>query len=173
MFFEVKILHFLPTSSVRQRRYPPWKKRSDLKLFTLNPATGPGAIELVRIAQVSSGEELVLLTFKKQIKTTSEFFLVFLQNKRWDNLPRCGAKAPGEESPDRAGHPTGESPDGSNLMAVVTENNRLETGKGENARQELTMGVGDAIQVRCQGLQDQIYWQTRAARPMPGGRLRR
>ena len=46
-----------------------------------------------------------------------EVFLVFLWNKRWDDLPRCGVSAPGEESPDRAGHPTGESPDGSNLMA--------------------------------------------------------
>ena len=37
--------------------------------------------------------------------------------KRWDDLPRCEASAEGEESPDRAGHPAGESPDGSNLMA--------------------------------------------------------
>ena len=80
---------------------------------------------------------------------------------------------PGEESPDRTGHPAEESSDGSNLMTDVTENNRLTTGKGENVRQELTTGVGDAIRVRCQGLQDQIYWQMRAARPMPGGRLRR
>ena len=57
--------------------------------------------------------------------------------------------APGEESPDRTGHPAEESSDGSNLMTDVTENNRLTTGKGENVRQELTMGVGDAIQVRC------------------------
>lgn len=58
-------------------------------------------------------------------------------------------------------------------MVTVTENNRLLTGKGENVRQELTTRVGDAARVRCQGLQDQIYWQMRAARPMPGGRLRR
>lgn len=44
-------------------------------------------------------------------------FLVLLQNKRWDDLPRCGISVPGEESPDRTGHPAGESPDGSNLMA--------------------------------------------------------
>ena len=102
-----------------------------------------------------------------------KFFSYFCKIKRWDDLPRCGASAPGEESPDRAGHPTEESSDGSNLMTDVTENNRLTTGKGENVRQELTTGVGDAIRVRCQGLQDQIYWQMRAARPMPGGRLRR
>jgi len=63
-----------------------------------------------------------------------EVFLVFLRNKRWDDLPRCGVSAPGEESPDRTGHPTEESSDGSNLMTDVTENNRLETGKGENVR---------------------------------------
>ena len=38
MFFEVKNLHFLPASSVRQHRYLPWKKRSKLKFFTLKPS---------------------------------------------------------------------------------------------------------------------------------------
>ncbi len=56
MFFEVKNLHFLPASSVRQHRYLPWKKRSKLKFFTLNPAPDPRAIELVRVAEVSSRE---------------------------------------------------------------------------------------------------------------------
>jgi len=56
MFFEVKNLHFLPASSVRQHRYPPWKKRSKRKFFTLNPAPEPSAIERVRIAEVSSRE---------------------------------------------------------------------------------------------------------------------
>jgi len=56
MFFEVKNLHFLPASSVRQHRYLPWKKRSKLKFFTLNPAPEPRAIELVQIAEVSSRE---------------------------------------------------------------------------------------------------------------------
>ena len=77
MFFEVKNLHFLPASSVRQHRCLPGKERSNLKCFTLDPATsdiwltfqpissklkfftlnpvpGPRAIELVRIAEVSS-----------------------------------------------------------------------------------------------------------------------
>ena len=35
MFFEVKILHFLPASSVRQHHCLPWKKRSKLMFFTL------------------------------------------------------------------------------------------------------------------------------------------
>ena len=34
-----KNLHFLPASSVRQHRCLPWKKRSNLKCFTLDPAT--------------------------------------------------------------------------------------------------------------------------------------
>ena len=89
----------------------------------------------------------------------------------------------GEESPDRTGHPAAESADGSNLIPTVTEKNRLRSvpsprfgrsaGKGENVGQEPTTAVSDAGRVRRQGLQDQIYWQTRAARPMPGGRLRR
>ena len=102
MLFEVKNLHLLPASSVRQHRYPPWKKRSNLKFLTLKlighilnmlftwkkrsnlkfltlklighilnmlftwkkrsnlkfltlkPAPEPRAIELVRIAEVSS-----------------------------------------------------------------------------------------------------------------------
>ena len=78
MFFEVNNLLFLPASSARQHRYPPWKKRSNLKCFTLNPAQSgiltfqpissklkfftlnpapePRAIELVRIAEVGSRE---------------------------------------------------------------------------------------------------------------------
>ena len=35
MFFEVKILHFLPASSVRQHHCLPRKKRSKLMFFTL------------------------------------------------------------------------------------------------------------------------------------------
>ena len=78
MLFEVKNLHLLPASSVRQHRYPPWKKQSNLKFLTLKlighilnmlftwkkqsnqkfltlkPAPEPRAIELVRIAEVSS-----------------------------------------------------------------------------------------------------------------------
>jgi len=54
MLFEMKNLHLLPASSVRQHRYPPWKKRSKLKCFTLNPVPELRAIELVRIAEVSS-----------------------------------------------------------------------------------------------------------------------
>ncbi len=55
---------------------------------------------------------------KEQVQRPDyEVFLVFLQDKRWDDLPRCGISVPGEESPDRTGHPAGESPDGSNLMA--------------------------------------------------------
>ena len=56
MFFEVNNLLFLPASSVRQHRYPPWKKRSNLRFFTLNPAPEPRAIELVRGAEVGSRE---------------------------------------------------------------------------------------------------------------------
>ena len=48
---------------------------------------------------------------------TNNLFFVPLQDKRWDDLPRRGASAPGEESPDREGHPTEESSDGSNLMS--------------------------------------------------------
>ena len=65
MFFEEKNLHLLPASSVRQHRNPPWKKRPDRKFFSLNPATGPGAIELIRIVEVSGGEKSLLLTFKQ------------------------------------------------------------------------------------------------------------
>ncbi len=36
--------------------------------------------------------------------------------------------AGGEESPDRTGHPAVESTDRSNLVVVVTENNRLRSG---------------------------------------------
>ena len=54
MLFEVKNLHLLPASSVRQHRYLPWKKLSNLKFLTLKPAPEPRAIELVRIAEVSS-----------------------------------------------------------------------------------------------------------------------
>jgi len=35
MFFEVKILHFLPASSVRQHHCLSWKKRSKLMFFPL------------------------------------------------------------------------------------------------------------------------------------------
>ena len=58
MFFEENNLLFLPASSVRQHRYPPWKKRSKLKFFTLNPAPEPRAIELVRITEVGSRERV-------------------------------------------------------------------------------------------------------------------
>ena len=68
MFFEVKNLHFLPASSVRQHRYLLWKKRSNLKFFTLNPAPEPRAIELVRIAEEGSRGKILLLTFKQTIR---------------------------------------------------------------------------------------------------------
>ena len=84
---------------------------------------------------------------------------------------------PEEESPDRKGHPAAEIADGRNLLISVTENYRhgclAAEGKGENVGQEPTVCDGDAAGVRIRGLQDQIYWQMRAARPMPGGRLRR
>ena len=79
-----------------------------------------------------------------------------------------------EESPDRTGQSAAEIAEGSNLLDTVTENNRVrKDSKGENARQELTTCGGDAVRVRSRNLQNQIYWQMRAARPMPGGRLRR
>ena len=49
-----KNLHFLPVFSVRSDRCLPWKKRSKLKCFTLNPVPELRAIELARIAEVSS-----------------------------------------------------------------------------------------------------------------------
>ena len=91
-----------------------------------------------------------------------------------------GRKA--EESPDRKGHPAAESAGGGNFRQGVTEKNRRLTDavsdsfrdvKGENARQELTTQGSDTLRVRHRGLQNQIYRQMRAARPMPGGRLRR
>ena len=82
-----------------------------------------------------------------------------------------GRKA--EESPDRIGHPAAESADGGDFMPAVTENYRPFGAKGENARQELTTGGSDVFRVRHRDLQDQIYRQMRAARLMPGGRLRR
>ena len=33
-----KNIHFLPVPSVRLHRYPPWKKQSNIKYFSLNPS---------------------------------------------------------------------------------------------------------------------------------------
>ena len=88
----------------------------------------------------------------------------------WGDLP-----LEREESPDRTGHPAAESAGGGNFRPSVTEKNSppLGEGNGENARQGLTTPGSDVRRVRNRDLQNQIYWQMRAARPMPGGRLRR
>ena len=56
MFFEMKESSFSSRFFSQIAPNPPWKKRSNLKFFTLNPAPEPRAIELVRIAEVSSRE---------------------------------------------------------------------------------------------------------------------
>ena len=46
------------------------------------------------------------------------------QKEKRDDLSRPGPHGPGEESPDREGRFAGESPDGSDLVDAVTENDR-------------------------------------------------
>ena len=50
-----------------------------------------------------------------------------------------------EESPDKKGHRTAEIAGRGNFTYAVTENDYRESGKGENARDELTIYVSDGI----------------------------
>ena len=50
--------------------------------------------------------------------------------RRDDLSRRFAARRAGEESPDRKGHFTAESADGSNLVNAVTENNRILRNRG-------------------------------------------
>ena len=60
MFFEVKILHFLPASSVRQHHCLPWKKRSKLMFFTLTFQTNKSK-QLLKVTSTRSVTEKATL----------------------------------------------------------------------------------------------------------------
>ena len=99
-------------------------------------------------------------------------------NNRWDDLSRSFPMA--EESPDWAEYPAVESTDGSNLMNAVTENRpparvRVKP-RGKSSRRRVATYGGDGTRTSktmCTGMAEASAEVGKAARFLPGGRLRR
>ena len=85
-----------------------------------------------------------------------------------------------EESPDWRGHPAVEITDGSNLMYAVTENRppgrvRMKP-RGKSSRRSMATYGGDGARTSKAKYTGRVKVRTeaeRAARSLPGGRLRR
>ena len=92
----------------------------------------------------------------------------------------CRWSQASEESPDWEGHPAVEITDGSNLMYAVTENRpparvRMKP-RGKSSRRSMVTYGGDGARTSKAKYTGRAKVRTeaeRAARSLPGGRLRR